>query len=161
HTYANLDIIVVDDGSTDRCIETAEDLLADRRIRLFRQANATRPVALNRALSDVRGEFYVIQDADDISKQTRIAKLVDALRRSPHLAAAFSGYELLIDDKAMAPTFAGKSEAECKRSIDRFQMPAHDPTGMFRMSLVGDVRYDPALPFVEAFDYILRIGEKH
>src|SRR5215213_10211002 len=56
-TYRNLDIIIVDDGSTDGCLDTITDLLDDERIRVLRQANATRPVALNRALGLVRGEF--------------------------------------------------------------------------------------------------------
>jgi hypothetical protein len=61
----------------------------------------------------------------------------------------------------MAPTFAPKSADDCKREVAAFRMPAHDPTGMFRMSLVGDFRYQAALQFVEAFDYILRVGERH
>jgi hypothetical protein len=32
---------------------------------------------------------------------------------------------------------------------------------MFRMSIVGNLRYDSSLPFVEAYDYILRMGEGH
>jgi glycosyltransferase involved in cell wall biosynthesis len=160
-TYEKLDIVVIDDGSTDGCIEAAEDLLADDRIRLFRQANATRPVALNRALDQIRGEFYAVQDADDISHPRRIEKQLIALLSKSWLAAAFCGHELIIDEKTVAPAFSPKSEAECKDLINAFHMPAHDPTGMFRLSLVGDMRYDAALPFVEAFDYVLRVGEKH
>jgi hypothetical protein len=39
-------------------------------------------------------------------------------------------------------------------------MPAHDPTGMFRLSMVGDLRYAEDLPVVEGHDYILRVGEQ-
>ena len=84
-TYTKLDIIVIDDGSTDGCIESASDLLADSRVRLFRQANATKPVALNRALDEFRGEFYAIHDADDISYPTRIEKQLARLLRQPGL----------------------------------------------------------------------------
>ena len=93
-TYRNLEIIIVDDGSTDGCLETITDLLDDERIRVFRQANATRPVALNRALDLVQGEFYAIQDADDISKPTRIQKQLEAMLSRPELAAVFCGYWL-------------------------------------------------------------------
>ncbi len=55
--------------------------------------------------------------------------------------------------------FAAMDQMECKRVIDRFAIPAHDPTGMFRMNMVGQMRYDITLPYTEAVDYILR-GER-
>jgi glycosyltransferase involved in cell wall biosynthesis len=160
-TYRNLDIIIVDDGSTDGCIDTVEDLLADNRIRVFRQANATKPVALNRALDQVRGEYYAIQDADDISFPMRIEKQVRAFLDDPRLAAVFCGNELIIGSRSVAPVFLRKEEDECKRDVGAFCMPAHDPTGMFRISLVGHLRYDASLQVAETFDYILRVGEQH
>ena len=160
-TYEKLDIIVIDDGSTDGCIESASDLLRDSRVRLFRQANATKPVALNRALSESRGEFYAQQDADDISHPIRIEKQLAAMLGNPNLAAVYSGYELIIAGRAMAPLFAAKSEKECWKAITSFRMPAHDPTGMYRMSLVGGMRYEESLQGAEGLDYILRVGELH
>ena len=120
-TYRNLDIVIVDDGSTDGCLDTITDLLDDRRIRVFRQANATRPVALNRALDLVQGEFYAIQDADDISTPTRIQKQLEAILPRPELAAVFCGYWLLMSGKSIAPQLASKGEAECKADIDAFR----------------------------------------
>ncbi len=160
-TYSKLDIIVVDDGSTDGCVDTAHDLIADSRVRLFRQANETRPVALNRALDQVHGEFYAVHDADDISHPRRMEKQIVALLDNPDLAAVYCGSELIVGGRSMAPVFAAKSEDECRRAIESFQMPAHDPTGMYRMSLVGHMRYDESLPYCEGVDYILRVGEKH
>jgi glycosyltransferase involved in cell wall biosynthesis len=160
-TYRNLDIILIDDGSTDGCFDTITDLLEDRRIRVFRQANATRPVALNRALDLAQGEFYAIQDADDISKPTRIQKQLEAMMSRPDLAAVFCGYWLDVNGKCRAPVLASKGEAECKADIDAFRMPAHDATGMFRMSMIRNMRYDPSLPFAEAVDYVFRLGESH
>jgi glycosyltransferase involved in cell wall biosynthesis len=160
-TYRNLDIIIVDDGSTDGCLDTIADLLNDRRIRVFRQANSTRPVALNRALDLVQGEFYAIQDADDISNPTRIQKQLEAMLSRPELAAVFCGYCLLMSGKCIAPQLASKGENECKADIAALRIPSHDATGMFRMSMIRNMRYDSSLPFVEAYDYILRIGEEN
>lgn len=160
-TYQNLEIIIIDDGSTDGCFASVTDLLTDTRVHVRHQQNATRPVALNRALDLVRGDFYAIQDADDVSHPARIEKQVEAMLKYPDLAAVFCGNELIMDGRSMAPTFAPMSIDHCKQEIEAFRMPAHDPTGMFRMSLVNNFRYEPALPFVEAFDYILRVGEQH
>lgn len=160
-TYRNLDLIIIDDGSTDGCLATITDLLDDKRIRVFSQANATRPVALNRALDLVRGEFYAIQDADDISEPTRIQKQLEVMLSRPSVAAVFCGYWLLMNGKNIAPQFVSKGEAECRADIDALRIPAHDATGVFRMSMVGDLRYDTSLPFVEAIDYVMRVGESH
>jgi len=135
--------------------------MADSRIRVFHQANATKPVALNRALDRVQGEFYAIHDADDISYPSRIESQVRALLNRPQLAAVFCGNELILNGRSLAPTFGAKSEADCKLEIGAFRMPALDPTGMFRMSLVGHIRYEASLQVAETFDYILRIGERH
>ncbi|WP_454618217.1 glycosyltransferase family A protein [Bradyrhizobium cenepequi] len=158
-TYKNLDILIVDDGSTDGCFDSIQDLLVDKRIRVIHQANSTKPVAINRALDQVRGEFYAIQDADDISYPTRIERQLRALLNKPHLAAVFCGNELIINGRFMAPAFAPKSEDDCQSEVRDFRMPALDPTGMFRMSLVGHMRFEPSLTVAETYDYILRIGE--
>jgi glycosyltransferase involved in cell wall biosynthesis len=158
-TYKNLDILIVDDGSTDGCFSSVQDLLVDERVRVIYQANSTKPVAMNRALDQARGEFYAIQDADDISHPTRIERQVRTLLNKPRLAAVFCGNELIINGKFVAPAFAPKSEDDCESDIRVFRMPAHDPTGMFRMSLVGQMRFEPSLQVAETYDYILRIGE--
>jgi glycosyltransferase involved in cell wall biosynthesis len=160
-TYQNLEIVIIDDGSTDGCFASISDLLTDDRLRVYHQENATRPVALNRALDRVRGDFYAIQDGDDISHPARIERQVDALLNQPQLAAVFCGNELIMNGRSMAPTFAAKDASDCKRDIEAFRLPAHDTTGMFRMSLVRDLRYQSDLQYVEAVDYILRVGEQH
>jgi glycosyltransferase involved in cell wall biosynthesis len=160
-TYQNLEILMVDDGSTDGCFERVQDLLTDSRIRVFHQANSTKPVALNRALDHLSGEFYVVHDADDISYPRRIEKQLHMLVKHPRLAAAFCGNDVIINGRSMAPVCFEKSEIACRRDVAEFRMPALDPTGMYRMSLVGHLRYDPLLPLGEGLDYILRVGEKY
>jgi glycosyltransferase involved in cell wall biosynthesis len=160
-TYRNLDILIVDDGSTDDGFRSVEDLIADNRVRVFHQTNATKPVAMNRALDNARGEFYAVHDADDISHPRRIELQLAALLRYPNLAAIYCGDELILNGRRVAPVFSAKSEVECKRAINAFRMPAHDPTGVYRLSLIGDLRYEASLPIVEGFDYVLRVGERH
>jgi len=158
-TYSNLEILLVNDGSTDGCVDSLADI-DDPRLRIIHQQNKGKPAAMNLALDEARGHFYAISDADDLSHPQRIAKQVAAMKAYPDVAAVYCGHELIIDDRQIAPTFRAKDFAACRRDIDRFLMPAHDPTGMYRISSVGDVRYDPHLPIVEGFDYMLRVGER-
>jgi glycosyltransferase involved in cell wall biosynthesis len=157
--YDNLEVILIDDGSTDGSIETLSDV-NDERLRIYRQANAGKPAALNRALSLIRGEFYALQDADDISHPDRIGRQVAALQAAPSVAGVFCGYQVLLHDRPYAPHFRTKETDDCRKHIDRFQMPGHDPTAMYRWQMVSDLPYDESLPVVEGYDYILRVGER-
>jgi hypothetical protein len=86
---------------------------------------------------------------------------LEAMLSRPELAAVFCGYWLHMSGKRIAPQFASKRETECKADIEALRIPAHDATGLFRMSIIRDMRYDSSLPFVEAYDYILRMGERY
>lgn len=158
-TYQNLEIWVVDDGSTDGSFDSLTDIF-DPRLRLIGQSNRGKPATLNALLDRVGGDYYVLQDADDISRPDRIARQVEYLERHPETAGCFTGYDLIIGGRHLAPRFRAKGTEECAADIEILCMPGHDPTAMYRMSLVGNLRYEAALTQSEGHDYILRIGEQ-
>lgn len=159
-TYSKIEVLLIDDGSTDGSVEAVSDQLCDPRIRLIRQPNAGKPSALNVAIREMSGEYYVLNDADDVSHPTRIERQLEAMRRYPDVAAVYCGHELIIDGCHLAPRLGAKDIDRCRRDVLQMIMPAHDPTGMYRMSLVRGIRYDESLPVVEGYDYVLRVGEK-
>lgn len=158
-TYVNLEVLIVDDGSTDNCTETITDL-KDSRIHVVSQKHSGRATALNHGLARIRGEFYATHDADDISHPQRIERQVQAMQETPQLAAIFTGHDMILDNRTVAPRFAVKGVEQCRRDIEEFRMPAHDPTGMFRIQLVHGIRYEETLLLCAGWDYILRVGER-
>jgi len=158
-THRNLEVLIIDDGSTDGCIETIRDL-TDPRIRLLHQENRGKPAALNRALAELRGEYFAIHDADDLSHPTRVAEQVAALRADPSLAGVFCGFELILGERRVAPTFAPRTPQQCRADIEALRMPAHDATVMFRTSAVRGLRYEESLALGEGRDFILQVGER-
>lgn len=158
-THREIQIVVVDDGSTDGSIDTL-DPLTDSRLILHRQKNQGRPAALNRALALASGEFYTVLDADDLCHPRRIETQVDALCKHPELAGVFCGFDMIVDGRRVAPLGWAKDPDRCRDDIARFTMPGHDPTAMYRASAVAGMTYDESLQYVEAYDYVLRVGER-
>jgi glycosyltransferase involved in cell wall biosynthesis len=160
-TYQNIEVLLVDDGSTDGSVDRLIEQVSDPRLRVIRQANTGRAAALNRALQEIQGQFYATQDADDESYPQRIERQLRCLQDEPDLAAAFCGYDLILGHERVAPMFIGRDRAWCRRRIENLQMPCLDPTAMYRVAHVTDVWYEPSLRIGAAYDYVLRIGERH
>jgi glycosyltransferase involved in cell wall biosynthesis len=81
-TYRALEIIVVDDGSTDDTRAIAERHAAvDNRVQVFTQDNAGVAAARNAGWRRARSDSIAFLDADDLWAPTKIERQIDALRR--------------------------------------------------------------------------------
>jgi glycosyltransferase involved in cell wall biosynthesis len=81
-THANLDIVVVDDESTDASVAIVDQKIRqDRRVRLVRQKNAGVAAARNTGAAATAASFLAFVDADDLWAPTKIEFQLDALRR--------------------------------------------------------------------------------
>ncbi len=78
-TYKNLEIIVVDDGSPDRCGEMAEAFAKnDTRIKVFHKENGGLSDARNYGIKQAAGDWYCFVDSDDALPDNAIGLLLDA-----------------------------------------------------------------------------------
>lgn len=64
-TLKDIEVILVDDGSTDKSLEICEKYSSDKRIKIIKQQNAGQSAARNNALNSVAGEYIGFVDSDD------------------------------------------------------------------------------------------------
>ncbi|MFL5804444.1 MAG: glycosyltransferase [Roseiflexaceae bacterium] len=122
-TYPDLEVVVVDDGSTDNTAEVMQRF-SDPRIRLIRQENRGISAALNTAFRTARGPYIAILNSDDRWLPELLAEELAVLRANPDVGLVYARCQ------AMNP--AGQPLARTTG------VPARYPGQMFRSLLYGD-----------------------
>jgi SAM-dependent methyltransferase len=161
-----LEIIVVDDGSTDTTPEVAKRYAAEHpgRIRYIRQDNSGLAAATTRGLQEARGELITLLDADDMWVTSRTRLLVDALERNPGAGLVYGDMEVIDGD---GQTVARSWLTEAQQTPFRGRVAAHllrsnfviAPSLMFRSRFLD--RVCPIPSFFPAQDWYIaaRVAE--
>lgn len=85
-TYSNLEIILVDDGSPDKCPQMCDDWMQkDSRIKVIHKANGGLSSARNAALDVAIGDYISFVDSDDFFDEKMYEKLYEGITRSPNI----------------------------------------------------------------------------
>lgn len=100
-TFKDIELILIDDGSTDQTAEEIKKLAAsDERVRpLFNEENKGLTFSLNRGLEAAHGEYIARMDADDFSHADRLEKQFDFLESNKKYAFCSSAARLCHDGR--------------------------------------------------------------
>jgi len=143
-TYGNIEIIVIDDGSTDNSKEEILDYVKVNRIRYFYQSNKGRSAARNHGLDVAEGEYINFLDSDDLLHQSKIEKHMNYMNSNENYFASYSAVEYFdnvtkkqinvlgfaykrkyISDDLMTGNFLPIQSVLFKRSAIRFDKNVH------------------------------------
>lgn len=156
---ADLEIVVVDDGSTDDTPRIlAEAARQEPRLRIERQNREGIAGALNRALALAEGRFAARLDADDLAHPERFAMQVAYFETHPQVAVLGTGYEEIdAEGRVLRAVTPPTDPAQLRRILPRANCLAHPSVMMRRDAVLAAGGYRPALVGAEDYDLWLRL----
>lgn len=149
-----LELLIVDDGSTDGSAQIAEQLaVVDDRVVTLPSLRCGIPASRNRGLAAARGPYLAICDSDDLSRPGRFRAQVAALEAAPDLAGVGSRVNCFSDE----PT-NGHVE-DWRWGLRGGRGPFAFPSAMLRTSAVRGVGgFNPAYEIVEDLELCYRLA---
>jgi glycosyltransferase involved in cell wall biosynthesis len=158
-----LEVIVVNDASTDLTARILAKIEDERVVTITNTTRLGRAAARNRAVLAARGDVIAIQDADDVALPGRLIALNDGLQSSPDVAA-IGGQCVALDARwgywrhADYPV----DQDEVKQSFDRGVMSVCHAGSAIRKSVFLDLGgYDPTFVRGQDLDLFYRISRSH
>lgn len=156
--YDNIQYIVIDDGSTDDTLDKICKLsVKDSRLWIGSQDNSGEQVTVNNALKEVKGDYFMIVNADDPLLPGAINVLVCFMECKPNILCAYPDWHSINEDGTLRTPIKS-------REYDFTYMLKHHTClpsvgSMFRSSLIDTVGYrDASYRWLGDFDYWLRVG---
>ena len=155
-TYAQLQVLLVNDGSPDQCPEICARWAAkDPRFQVIHQENMGVSTARNKAIPLVQGEYLLFADADDWLEPDMIGKMMEKFQENSDVDAVFCGYKEVEDRtgavlKTVAP--------EAKGAVDRDEGVA-EIFGQYSTMLWNKLFRTEVLPERAEFAPDIKIGE--
>ena len=159
-TMEELELIVVDDGSTDDTPELVRSV-EDPRIRHLSLEHMGISGSLNRGLSEARAPVVAIQDADDWSLPQRLERELAVLDAWPAVAVVGSRMREVDENGSELRPRTAFVAGEVNRALMRFN-PIPNSCAAFRREVaLGCGGYDPRYRYAMDYDLWLRIADDH
>jgi len=162
----DLDILIIDDCSTDNTPEVCRELMArDSRIRVIRHEKNMRHIATyNEGIADIRGDYFVLLSADDMLTPGCLSRAVTVMEAHPNVGLVY-GTAISFDGEPPQPrtsvrgvkTWSGSDwiEMVCRSGRNFLACPEAVVRASIQQRIGG---YDPKLPHSGDMEMWMRIA---
>ena len=155
-TYKNLELIIVDDGSTDNTEDVVKSL-DDERVVYIKQTNQGACAARNNGIDHARGEFIAFQDSDDVWHNDKLEKQINCLKET--------GADIVF---CCLNRIENGKIVEIKGSYfkEGFMQPSTFPSNIGTQTLVAKYKvfeyekFDESMPRLQDLELLLRVQKK-
>lgn len=160
-SYSNIEIIVVDDGSTDDSRAIAESF--GNRIHYIWQQNSGLCAARNTGLAAAKGVYIGLLDADDMLEPDYCQRLVSALLAFPNAEGIICGYRFVDEDNNSLPQIESRSliGQELYELLLKGNFLVPESILLHRRCYKNVGSFDTDLTACEDWDMWLRVSQSH
>ena len=170
-TYTNLELIIVNDGSTDEVEKVLGPYRGHPKVKILDQENQKLPRALSNGFRSARGEFYTWTSADNLMGQRQLETQLEFLALHSGIQMVYANYDLINDDgepllySDYCPGYQrppGSNHIHLPQDLGELNVVRNNyigPCFMYRSwvgRLIGD--YDATMFTLEDYDYWMTVN---
>jgi glycosyltransferase involved in cell wall biosynthesis len=157
-SFADLEVIVVDDGSTDGTPGILR-AVRDARVRVITQGTLGVPRALNRAIAEARGAVIARMDADDVALPERLQRQLEFLQSHPDVGLLGTGArEVDRAGRVVRTIVPPAGDAEIRRALVWANPFVHASVVFHRQAFEAAGGYDPSFPVAQDYELWTRMA---
>ena len=157
-TYSDIELIIIDDGSTDNTEEIIKSI-PDKRIVYLKQTQQGACIARNHGIDVAKGQYIAFNDSDDIWVSDKLEKQLECLKSS-HADVVYCGMERHVGNKVhYFPADQKKGEKlTLEKLLSRNKVSTQ--TILMKREITDAIRFDSTYMRFQDWDFVLRILER-